>query len=82
MWANPEEDFNLTELISSVERKIWLLEEMENRPAAENALSIMSLKENGQSAGEDQALLYSLPGYKPRAPQGKIRKSSYSFVSN
>ena len=64
LWApsSKEEDFNLTELIHSVERKIWLLEEMENRPIAAN--SLLSLKSESETTEED--LLLTLPGYKPK----------------
>ena len=63
LWAPSKEDeFNLTELIDSVERKIWLLEEMENRPIAAN--SLLSLKSESETTEED--LLLTLPGYKPK----------------
>ena len=64
MWAPSKEDeFNLTELIDSVERKIWLLEEMENRPIAAN--SLLSLRSESETTEED-LLLLTLPGYKPK----------------
>ena len=64
LWAprGKEDEFNLTELIDSVERKIWLLEEMENRPIAAN--SLLSLKSESETTEED--LLLSLPGYRPK----------------
>ena len=62
LWARKEDEFNLTELIDSVERKIWLLEEMENRPIAAN--SLLSLKSESETTEED--LLLTLPGYRPK----------------
>ena len=64
LWAprGKEDEFNLTELIDSVERKIWLLEEMENRPIAAN--SLLSLKSESETTEED--LLLTLPGYRPK----------------
>jgi hypothetical protein len=63
-----EEDFNLTELINSVEEKIWLLEEMENRPAGNNVLSLMAVGGSikGKKEMEEELLLRNLPGYRPK----------------
>ena len=65
LWvaASKEEDFNLTELIHSVERKIWLLEEMENRPLAH---SLLSLKGADEAEATPEDALLALPGYKPK----------------
>lgn len=62
IWPEPE-DFNLTELINSVERDIWLLEQMET-------------KSNPGHNNPDVAVFTTvnpleLPGFKPkRGPSG------------